>query len=155
VCSSSKGRAFSRILVYMVAATALYAAALSPGLDREASNAAGTDTASSNSGSAKKQQAADTVYEPGNGVKPPKLVHYVEPEFSPSSEEAFVNGLVRLSTVVTAEGLPTAVRVVTGLTKSENESAISAVQQWRFEPGTKDGEAVNVRITVEVDFHLL
>lgn len=155
MCSSSNRRAFSRILVYMVAATALHAAALSPGLEGEASKAAGPGAASSNSDSAKKQKPADVVYEPGNGVKPPKLVHYVEPEFSPSSEEAFVNGLVRLSTVVTPEGIPTAARVVTGLTKSENESAISAVQQWRFEPGTKDGEAVNVRITVEVDFHLL
>jgi periplasmic protein TonB len=155
VCSSSNRRAFSRILVYMVAATALGAAALRPGVEREASNAAGTDAVSSSSGSAKKQNASDTVYEPGNGVTPPKLVHYVEPEFSPSSEEAFVNGLVRLSTVVTPQGIPTAVRVLAGLTKSENESAISAVQQWRFEPGTKDGEAVNVRITVEVDFHLL
>jgi TonB family protein len=155
VCSSSNRRAFSRILVYVIAATVLHAAALGPRLEREASNAAGPSAASSNSDSAKKQKAADVVYEPGNGVKPPKLVHYVEPEFSPSSEEAFVNGLVRLSTVVTPEGIPTAVRVVTGLTKSEDESAISAVQQWRFEPGTKDGEAVNVRITVEVDFHLL
>jgi TonB family protein len=155
VCSSSKRRAFSRILVYVVATTALHAAALSPGLEHEASKTAETGAAFSNSDSVKKEKAADVVYEPGNGVKPPKLVHYVEPEFSPSSEEAFVNGLVRLSTVVTPEGIPTAVRVVTGLTKSENESAISAVQQWRFEPGTKDGEAVNVRITVEVDFHLL
>jgi TonB family protein len=155
VYSSSARRAFSRILVYMVAATALHAAALGAGLRRETSNTAGADAAFSNSGSPEKQKAADTVYEPGNGVKPPKLIHYVEPEFSPSSEEAFVNGLVKLSTVVTSEGIPTAIRVVTGLTKSENESAIAAVQQWRFDPGTKDGEAVNVRITVEVDFHLL
>lgn len=151
MCSSSNRRAFSRILVCTVAATALQATALSPGLGSEPSNAA----VSSNADSAKKQNAADTIYEPGNGVNPPKLVHYVEPEFSPSSEEAFVNGLVKLSTVVTPKGIPTAVRVITGLTKSEDASAISAVQQWRFEPGTKDGEAVNVRITVEVDFHLL
>jgi TonB family protein len=95
------------------------------------------------------------VYELGNGVKPPKLVHYVEPEFSTSSEEAFVDGLVRISTVVTSEGVPTALRILSGLNKSENESAMTAVQQWRFEPGTKDGEPVNVRITVEVAFHLL
>jgi TonB family protein len=155
VCSSSNRRAFSRTVIYMVAATALHATALNPRVGRIASNGAENNTPSSNSTSAKKHKAADTVYEPGNGVKPPKLVHYVEPEFSPSSEEAFVNGLVRISTVVTPDGVPTAVRVVTGLTKSENESAITAVQQWRFEPGTKDGEAVNVRITVEVDFHLL
>lgn len=155
MCSSSNRRAFSRILVYTVAGTALHAAALSPGLLREVSNAAGTDTTSTDSNSANKRKAIDTVYEPGNGVKPPKLVHYVEPEFSPSSEEAFVNGLVRISTVVTREGIPTAIRVVTGLTKNEDESALTAVQQWRFEPGTKDGEAVNVRITVEVEFHLL
>ena len=97
----------------------------------------------------------DTVYEPGGDVKPPKLVHYVEPAFSPSSKEAFVEGTVRISTVVTRDGDTTDLRVVRGLNAEEDRTAVEAVKQWKFEPGTKAGQPVKVRVNVEVTFHLL
>jgi TonB family protein len=97
----------------------------------------------------------ETVYEPGGDVKPPKLVHYVEPAFSSSSKEAFVEGTVKISTVVTVDGKPSDSKVVKGLNAEEDRTAMEAVEQWRFEPGTKDGKAVKVRVNVEVDFHLM
>ena len=97
----------------------------------------------------------DTVYEPGGNVKPPKLTHYVEPEFSPSSKEAFVEGPVKISTVVNAEGNPTVCRIISGLSTQEDRTAMEALKQWRFDPGTKAGKPVKVKITIEIDFHLL
>ena len=97
----------------------------------------------------------DAVYEPGGDVKPPKLIHYVEPAFSSSSKEAFVEGTVKISTVVTVDGKPSDSKVVKGLNADEDRTAMEAVEQWRFEPGTKDGKAVRVRVNVEVDFHLM
>ncbi len=102
-----------------------------------------------------KQKKDDQVYEPGGDVKPPKLVHYVEPEFSPSSKEAYVEGTVKISTVVTAEGRATECRVSSGLSTEEDRTALEALKQWTFEPGTKADKPVNVHITVEIDFHLL
>jgi TonB family protein len=97
----------------------------------------------------------DSVYEPGGDVKPPKLLHYVEPAFSASSKEAFVEGTVKISAVITTDGKPTEARVVKGLNADEDRTATEAVLQWRFAPGTKDGRRVKVRVNVEVDFHLL
>lgn len=97
----------------------------------------------------------DTVYEPGGEVKPPKLVHYVEPAFSSSSKEAFVEGTVRISTVVTADGKPSESKVVKGLNSEEDRTAMEAVEQWRFEPGSRSGKPVKVHVNVEVDFHLM
>jgi len=102
----------------------------------------------------KSQQQAE-VYEPGGDVKAPKLVHYVEPAFSPKAKEAFVEGTVKISSVVNTEGLPTSLRVVSGLNTEEDRTAMEAVKQWRFEPGTKSGRPVNVHVTIEVNFHLL
>ncbi len=99
--------------------------------------------------------AEAVVYEPGGDVKPPKLVHYVEPDFSPSSKEAFVEGVVRISTIVKMDGKPAKLRVVKGLSAEEDRLATTAVEQWRFQPGTRQGQAVNVHVTVEVEFHLL
>jgi protein TonB len=97
----------------------------------------------------------EKVYDPGGDVKPPKLIHYVEPAFSDDSTEAFVEGTVRILTVVTRDGIPTDLHVTSGLNAQEDRTALDAVKQWRFQPGTKDGHPVNVRVTVEVDFHLL
>jgi len=36
-----------------------------------------------------------------------------------------------------------------------DEEAVSAVSQWRFEPGTKDGIPVPVAATIEVNCRLL
>jgi TonB family protein len=135
--------------------------ALAPAQQSQQSNDKTQQTAkssaakSSASDSGAKQGADDPVYEPGKDVKPPKLVHYVEPEFSPSSKEAFVEGTVKISTVVTRDGIPTELKVVRGLNAKEDETAMDALKQWRFQPGTKEGEPVRVRVTVEVDFHLL
>jgi TonB family protein len=101
------------------------------------------------------KESGDPVYTPGGDVKAPKLTHYVEPEFSSSSKEAYVDGVVRISLVVTTEGSPTDLRVLRGLNTEEDRTAVAAVRQWRFEPGTKAGHPVNVKVTVEVSFHLL
>lgn len=98
---------------------------------------------------------APTVYTPGGDVKAPKVVHYVEPQFSASSKEAFVEGVVRLKTTVTPDGLPSDIEVTKGLNTEEDRTAVEAVKQWRFQPGTKGGEAVHVRVGIEIAFHLM
>ena len=110
--------------------------------------------ANGNEGKDSKKTTAP-VYDPGGEITPPKLVHYVEPAFSSSSSEAFVEGSVKISTVVTSDGTPTELHVMRGLNAEEDRTAVDAVTQWRFRPGQKAGQAVNVRVTVEVDFHLL
>ena len=102
-----------------------------------------------------KDSAPQEVYEPGPTVKAPKLVHYVEPEFSADSKEAFVEGVVKVSTVVTTDGIVSNCQVLRGLNAEEDKTAIKAVKLWRFQPGTKDGKPVNVRVTVEIEFHLM
>ena len=98
----------------------------------------------------------DPIFEPGGDVRPPKLVHYVEPEFSPSSsKEAYVEGTVKISTVITKDGKPTECRISSGLTAEEDRTALEALKQWTFRPGTKADKPVRVRITVQIDFHLL
>jgi TonB family protein len=99
--------------------------------------------------------ADDQVYEPGGDVKPPKLVHYVEPDFSPSSKEAYVEGTVKISTVITVDGNASESHVVSGLTAEEDKSALEALKHWKFAPGTKSGTPVKVKVTIQIDFHLL
>ena len=103
----------------------------------------------------KDKDAKPTVYTPGGDVKSPKVIHYVEPAFTDTSKDAFVDGVVKLKTTVTPEGMPVDIEVVKGLNEQENQNAIDAVKQWRFSPGTKGGEAVHVRVSIEIAFHLM
>jgi len=59
-----------------------------------------------------------------------------------------------LSLVVTPEGNTTDIKVTTSLGSGLDEKAIEAVRQWKFEPATKDGKPVAVKVAVEVSFHL-
>jgi TonB family protein len=113
------------------------------------------DQAAKSDKDSKTADEQEKIYEPGGDVKPPKLVHYVEPAFSPSSKEAFVEGTVKISTVITRDGVATSLRVVSGLNSEEDRTAAEAVKQWKFQPGTKAGQPVSVHVTVEVTFHLM
>ncbi len=98
---------------------------------------------------------SDVVYEVGGDVRPPKIIHYVEPASSDSSQDAYVEGVVRISTVVNLDGAPAELHMLRGLNTDEDKLAVEALKQWRFQPGTKKGRPVRVRITVEIEFHLL
>lgn len=101
------------------------------------------------------KEPEEQVYDIGGDVLPPKLIHVVEPEFNPKSEEAYVSGTIRLQIVVTKEGAVKNPKVLAGPNERQNKAAMDAVLQWRFKPASRKGEAVNVRATVEVNFHLL
>jgi TonB family protein len=45
-------------------------------------------------------------------------------------------------------------RVVRSLGLGLDEKAIEAVRKWKFRPGYKDGKAVTVYATIEVNFRL-
>lgn len=120
---------------------------------------AGHALAKTDNTSSKDQKPAkadsDPVYQPGGDVTRPKLLHSVEPAFSSKSNEAFVEGTVTVSAVVTKNGALTDMQVVKGLSAAQDRSALDALKEWRFEPGTKGGKPVNVKVKIQVDFHLL
>ena len=100
--------------------------------------------------------AQETIYTPGNGVTLPKLVKEVHPEYTQEAKDAHIEGTVGLSTVVLADGSVGDVKVTRSLdtTYGLDDQAVKAMKQWTFEPGTKDGKAVAVRVSVNLTFTL-
>ena len=94
------------------------------------------------------------VYRPGKEVKAPRLVKEVKPEYTPEAMDARIQGSVWLEAVVLDTGEIGEVEVTRSLDSVyglDNE-AVKAMKQWRFEPGTKDGKPVAVRVEVEMSF---
>lgn len=95
------------------------------------------------------------AYKVGNGVTPPKVLHKVDPKYTQEDKDAKISGTVLLQMIVTTEGKADHIKVVQPLTPGLDQKAIEALQQWEFQPGAKDGHAVPVWATVEVNFKLL
>ncbi len=97
----------------------------------------------------------DGVYRAGNGVTKPELLKKVEPEYSEEARKAKFQGVVVLYIVVDPNGNAVNPKVMKSLGLGLDEKAMEAVKQWKFKPGYKDGKAVAVAATVEVNFRLL
>ncbi|HWR54472.1 MAG TPA: TonB family protein [Bryobacteraceae bacterium] len=88
----------------------------------------------------------------GPGVTPPRLLHKVEPEYSPSARAAHVQGTVVLQLVVDEKGRATDITLISPLGFGLDEQAETAVEKWTFAPGVKDGRPVKILASVEVNF---
>jgi protein TonB len=94
------------------------------------------------------------VFRVGGGVSAPRAIFSPEPEYSEEARKAKYQGTCVLWLVVGPDGHPREVRVTRSLGLGLDEKAIETVKTWKFEPAMKDGKAVAVQISVEVEFRL-
>jgi TonB family protein len=90
----------------------------------------------------------------GGRVSLPSVIAKRSPEYTEEARRAKLAGTVILSIVVDTEGIARDIRVVQSLGMGLDEKAIDAVRHWKFKPGQKAGQPVNVRATVEINFKL-
>jgi len=95
---------------------------------------------------------AEHVYELQDGIKPPRLVQQVNPDYS-RVRGVRVKGSVVIAVVITSQGSTKDPSVVQSLQPEVDRCAVEAIKQWRFAPAQKDGKPVAVRVTIEVEFH--
>ena len=94
------------------------------------------------------------VFRVGGGVTSPVVVYRVEPQYSEEARKARYQGTVVLQAIVRRDGTIDIVRVVRSLGFGLDEKAIEALKQWRFRPGMRNAEPVDVSLNVEVNFNL-
>ena len=96
-----------------------------------------------------------TVHRIGGSVTAPGLLSKVEPSCTEEARAAKYQGTVVIYTEIGPDGLTHNPRVVRGLGLGLNEKAIDAISQWKFKPGSMDGQPVTVSATIEVNWRLL
>jgi protein TonB len=96
------------------------------------------------------------AYRPGNGVETPKLLREIKPQYTAQAMRAKIQGTVLLECVVLPDGNVGNIRVVRSLDSSFglDEEAKKAARQWKFFPGTRQGQPVAVLVTIEIAFTL-
>jgi TonB family protein len=99
---------------------------------------------------------AQDVFDPGNGVSLPTVVNQVRTDYSDAVRAAGIEGDVAMQAVVLADGTVGDVNVTRSLDSvyGLDDQAVSALKQWQFQPGTKDGKRVAVRVNVQTRFTL-
>jgi protein TonB len=80
----------------------------------------------------------------------------VQPKYTTEAMMAKIQGSVRLSVVVRADGTVGDVRVLDSLDTrfGLDARAIEAARAWRFKPGMRQGRPVDVQVTLILDFRL-
>ena len=91
----------------------------------------------------------------GGNIRPPLKILDVRPVYPPSMRDAGLEGLVPIDAVIGTDGMVTSVRVVSAQVHPAFAiAAVDAVRQWRFTPTLLNGDAVEVVMTVSVEFKL-
>ena len=101
-----------------------------------------------------KNAEATPTYKIGGDVRPPVLIHSVDPEFSRADRSQSFNGTVHVDLTIDVKGVPQNVHVVQGVGEPFDQSAVKAVSRYRFKPATKDGIPVPVELHVSVNIRI-
>jgi TonB family protein len=94
----------------------------------------------------------DEVHELQYVSTAPVLLTNERPGYPPQASAKRVGGLVILSAVFRADGRVSHLRVITGLPEGLTETAVETARRIRFQPATKDGQPVSVRMQLEYRF---
>ena len=81
------------------------------------------------------------------------LTHKIEPIYPEAARQANLQGIVALDVVVGPDGTVVDVRPISGPEELAG-AAVDAVKWWRFQPYLLNGQAVQVRTTLAVDFRV-
>jgi len=114
-------------------------------------------------------EPADNV--PGSGVRPASsveqeramelspaaaedsLIHRVEPEYPEEARKQQIQGPVALDVHINQDGAVQQLKVLSGDSLLA-QAAIDAVKQWRFQPHTVNGHAVEMQTRITLNFKL-
>jgi len=97
----------------------------------------------------------DGVYRVGGGVSQPEILVKTTPSYTDDAIKAKIQGVVMLQAIIRQNGRADSIKVIRGLGFGLEESAIKEIAgNWRFKPGTRNGQPVDVLATIEVTFNL-
>lgn len=89
----------------------------------------------------------------GGDVKPPVLISQTKPAYPPLAKAARVQGVVKFEAKIAKDGTIQDLKLVSGPPLLV-QSAMAAVQSWKYRPTLLNGEPVEVLTTIDVNFSL-
>ena len=89
----------------------------------------------------------------GGDVKQAKLISSVPPVYPMMAKTQRISGGVTIDALIDPNGHVTTMKVISGPALLQ-EAAQEALRQWKYQPATLDGKAVQMHLTVTIQFRL-
>jgi TonB family protein len=91
----------------------------------------------------------------GGSVEGSKLIeNSPQPVYPESAREHGIQGLVLLEATISADGVPTDLKILSSPSDDLSLAALDAVKQWKYRSTLLNGEPIAVLTTIAVDFRL-
>jgi len=87
------------------------------------------------------------------GLQEAKLIHRETPRYPEAAVREHLEGTVHIHAIIGEDGTLRAMQVMSGYC-SLAESAVAAVEKWRYKPTLLEGQAVEVETYIDVNFQL-
>ncbi len=87
-------------------------------------------------------------------LEPPRVVEDTPPLYTEDAFDRGIEGRVVLRVIIRKDGSVGAIRIHQSLDGDLDRATVAAVQTWKFEPATIDGDPINVLADIEVDFQM-
>lgn len=123
---------------------------MTPGAGTQATNAA----VATGQRSAAAQPDNSGAIRIGNQVAQANLVRQVPPVYPQEAKRQHIQGVVKLEILISREGVPLDIRVLTSPSDDFSQSAIEAVRQWRYTPVLLNGQPVEVATEITINYSL-
>jgi protein TonB len=90
----------------------------------------------------------------GGDVKAPVVIRRIQPVYPKLAINARMNGTVIVECIIDKTGRVREAHVLQSTSGLFNQSALDAVQQWQFAPGSLHGNAIDTIFDLTVTFHV-
>jgi TonB family protein len=94
------------------------------------------------------------VYRKGEGITPANATYAPGPEYSEAARKAKISAGIILEVVVDASGHAGDIHISRPAGYGLDEQAVKTIEDWKFEPATKDGHPVPSLVDIEVTFDI-
>ncbi len=91
----------------------------------------------------------------GGAVEQANLVVKIQPIYPAAAKAAAIQGKVLFEMVISKDGVPLDIRVLSSPDDDLTQSALDAVRQWRYKPTLLNGQPVEIVTDVVVNYTLL
>lgn len=89
----------------------------------------------------------------GGSIKSPKRIRYSRPEYPPDAISAHIHGVVIVEAIIDKNGKIRSAKIIKSIPLLDS-AALEAVKKWEYVPMTLGGKAVEVLLTVIINFDL-
>lgn len=90
----------------------------------------------------------------GGDVKAPVVIRRVNPQYPEEARRNHITGIVILEVLIGKDGRVKDAAVLKPLPLGLDQAAVDAVRKWQFQPGTLNGEPVDVIFSLTINFTL-